>query len=177
MNTEVTRGKLNIDAIHDAKEAKVQVGIRGEVRKPQILLRSEPARSDFEIMALLIAGPRSPNEGGAGQSSMQGEATSLVSSALTGFVSDRLQGFLSTRTPLTVNLEMQDAAEGRGTVEVGQYVNPDLFVSYDRQFGAEIGENTNEIRFDYTLTRRWSLEGFFGDAQEGGLDLFWRMRF
>jgi autotransporter translocation and assembly factor TamB len=177
MNTEVTRGKLNIDAIHDAKEAKVQVGIRGEVRKPQILLRSEPARSDFEIMALLIAGPRSPNEGGAGQSSMQGEATSLVSSALTGFVSDRLQGFLSTRTPLTVNLEMQDAAEGRGTVELGQYVNPDLFVSYDRQFGAELGENTNEIRFDYTLTRRWSLEGFFGDAQEGGLDLFWRMRF
>lgn len=62
-------------------------------------------------------------------------------------------------------------------ITVGRRILRNLIVAYHADLGAREGENTNEIRVQYELTRRLHLDGRYGDGRAGALDLFYRWRF
>jgi translocation and assembly module TamB len=51
-----------------------------------------------------------------------------------------------------------------------------ILISYIRRFDArpEKGENTDEVRVQYHMTRRWTLETRYGNAGAGGASVMWQ---
>ena len=45
--------------------------------------------------------------------------------------------------------------------------------SSDRPWMSSPRRNTNEVRVEYQISRRWTLESRYGDAQSGGASLIW----
>ena len=50
-----------------------------------------------------------------------------------------------------------------------------IYVGYTARINArpELGQNAHEVRLDYQISPRWSLEATYGDAKAGGADLIW----
>jgi len=61
-------------------------------------------------------------------------------------------------------------------VTAGKQLSNRIFVLYTRRFDArpEKGENTDEVRVQYHLTQRWTLESRYGNAGAGGASLMWQ---
>lgn len=175
-NEEAKNASLKLDATYPTSEATVMIEVRGIVSKPELKLKSDPPLPEFRIASLLIGGDRGDRPA-EGQPTMHDRSSTIAANALGSFVSSKLESAFFPRSPLTLNVNVKDPNERSGDVSVGKYVNPNLFVSYERNFGTELYENISEVHFDYRLARRWSLEGFFGDAQEGGLDILWKKSF
>lgn len=177
--TEPAKGELQIDATHTARDTKVAVALRGQLVAPKLSVSSDPPLSEPEIMALLMTGktPDTAETAAGGEASVGERATSAAANAITQYVATRVESFADRRTPLVVNVDVESAAEKKGSVEVGRYLSPKFYVSYERQFGAEEGENSNVVHGEYQLGRRWTVDGYYGDAQSGGLDLLWKKRF
>ena len=60
-------------------------------------------------------------------------------------------------------------------VRAGKYVTDRIYVGYTRRFEAdpERGENTDEVRVEYQIDKRWTFESRYGSSQAGGASLIW----
>jgi translocation and assembly module TamB len=62
---------------------------------------------------------------------------------------------------------------------VGTYLTDDLYLGYTGRLGAAQQqsstrrENNNAVRLEYQFSPQWSVEGEYGDAQQGGADVIW----
>lgn len=170
------QGRLDVEATYLAKTAMVYINLIGTLEKPDFELRSDPPMSESQIVAAILGFDPDQNASNPDKSVSNRSAT-LAANVLASIVATQIESSMFHGAPLTLGIHIEDAEQKRGSVEIGKYVSPDLFVSFDKNFGTEVNENINEFQFDYTLTRKWSLEGYYGDAGEGGLDVMWRRRF
>ncbi|RYZ37129.1 MAG: hypothetical protein EOO71_29180, partial [Myxococcaceae bacterium] len=112
-------------------------------------------------------------ERGSGASMNAGaQAASVVGS----FVANEARKAIAAKLPLDVlSIEAGDSGIAGTKLEVGTYVTDKIYVGYTGRVGANLqkGENANAVRFQYLFSPRWSLEGQYGDARSGGLDLIW----
>jgi translocation and assembly module TamB len=103
-------------------------------------------------------------------------ASAQAASVVGSLVANEARKALAAKLPLDV-LSIEAGKSGiEGTkLEVGTYVTDKIYVGYTGRVGAnpQQGENANAVRFEYQLGTRWSLEGQYGDARSGGLDLIW----
>jgi autotransporter translocation and assembly factor TamB len=60
---------------------------------------------------------------------------------------------------------------------VGKHVTKKVYTETQYHHNAPKNDNRAEVRVEYRFAPRWSLETFFGDAAEGGIDLFWGRAF
>jgi translocation and assembly module TamB len=61
-------------------------------------------------------------------------------------------------------------------VTAGKQLTPRFLVSYVRRFDArsDKGENTDEVRVQYHLSMRWTLESRYGNAGAGSASIVWQ---
>jgi translocation and assembly module TamB len=163
---------LEITAVHAnpaANVANVTVAITGAINSPQIKLTSEPPMDEGQIALYLATGRTElkANSGGVGGINEQvtGAATAVASAYLVG----EFKKLVADKLP--VDSVAIDASQLRA----GKYVTDKLYVGYTwrRNADPEKGENTNEVRLEYQITPRWTLEGRAGDAGSGGGSLIW----
>jgi len=160
-------GYLDVVARYDNPAAVVTVTVGGTVAKPTIALVSVPSL-DEQSIAMLVATGRSEikvNTSGVGTLTAQEVGTAAASAA----VAMAFKGLLADKLP--VDQVSLDAA----TLRAGKYLTDRLFVGYLRRFDAkpEKGENTNEVKAEYQLSKRWTFELRYGDAQAGDGSLIW----
>lgn len=60
---------------------------------------------------------------------------------------------------------------------VGKRLGKHFYVETECHHNAAPTENRAGGRVEYYIDPRWSVETFYGDANKGGIDLFWRKRF
>ncbi len=164
--------RLDVVAIHESPHAKVTVTVGGTAQKFTADLRSTPAMSEAEIATLLATGKPQLKRGAGGVSEVSGAAT-----ALGAVVTSQLKRGIAAKLPVDV-ISFQAGEEGldAGSLEAGSYVTDRIYVGYARNFGVVLEtdrRNTNEVRVEYELLRRWTLEVTYGDRGAGGADLFW----
>jgi autotransporter translocation and assembly factor TamB len=167
--------RLSVDAVYraEASGSTVNVHIAGPADRLSFTLSSpeHPEYGDTELLSLVLTG-RLPDEAGGGSGAAPSDrAASLLGGVLAG----RLQKALSKRLPLDVLLlEPGQDLEG-ARLEAGTYVGDDLYVAYVGRMGVDpfARENRNEIHLELQLGRRWSIEGSYGDARRGSVDLLW----
>jgi len=165
---------INVTAEHRNESANVTVfvTIRGQGRDITLKPTSEPPLPESEIYTLLATGRRTLERGSGASMTASAQAASVVGS----LVANEARKALAAKLPLDV-LSIEAGGTGiAGTkLEVGTYVTDKIYVGYTGRVGANIqqGENSNAVRFEYQFSPRWSLEGQYGDARSGGLDLIW----
>jgi autotransporter translocation and assembly factor TamB len=182
---EPERGSLAVEATHVTDEATVFIEVGGRAAAPAVALRSEPDLAQTEIAALLVTGKTTESlaqERESGESdaeeSTQSRVAQVAANVVANHIANQVLGAFAKNTDLVLSIDVENATQRQATVGVGRYLTDRLFVSFDRAFGGEEeGGNGNQVRFDYRLTRRWSLEGNYGDGREGGVDLLWKRKF
>jgi translocation and assembly module TamB len=88
-------------------------------------------------------------------------ASAALNAAFTGLVADKLP--------------VDQLSVDTTRVRAGKYLTDKLFVGYAYRFEAkpEEGENVNELRAEYRLSRQWNFELRYGDAQAGDASIIW----
>ncbi|KFA87094.1 translocation/assembly module TamB [Archangium violaceum] len=154
---------------------KVFVTVRGQGKEFTIKPTSEPPLPETEIYTLLATGRRTL-KAGSGASMNQEQVASVLGSAL----ASQARKALAAKLPLDV-LTIEAGEEGfSGTrLEVGTYLTDDLYLGYSGRLGAAQNqsttrrENNNSVRLEYQFSPQWSVEGEYGDAQQGAADVIW----
>ncbi|WP_240359442.1 translocation/assembly module TamB domain-containing protein [Pyxidicoccus trucidator] len=165
---------INVTAEHRNDSAKVTVfvTIRGQGQDLTLKPTSDPPLPESEIYTLLATGRRTLERGSGASMTASAQAASVVGS----LVANEARKALAAKLPLDVlSIEAGDSGIAGTKLEVGTYVTDKIYVGYTGRVGAnpQQGENANAVRFEYQLGTRWSLEGNYGDARSGGLDLIW----
>ncbi|GHG94339.1 translocation/assembly module TamB domain-containing protein [Comamonas sp. JC664] len=165
---------INVTAEHrnDNAQVTVFVTIRGQGREITLKPTSDPPLPESEIYTLLATGRRTLERGSGASMNASAQAASVVGS----LVANEARKALAAKLPLdVVSIEAGDSGIAGTKLEVGTYVTDKIYVGYTGRVGANLqqGENANAVRFEYQLGTRWSLEGQYGDARSGGLDLIW----
>ncbi|HEX8436655.1 translocation/assembly module TamB domain-containing protein [Archangium sp.] len=168
---------INATAEHNNERAgvKVFVTVRGQGKELTIKPTSEPPLPETEIYTLLATGRRTL-KAGSGASMNQGQVASVLGSVL----ASQARKALAAKLPLDV-LSIEAGEEGLtdARLEVGKYLTDNLYLGYRGRLGSPQNqsstrrENNNAVRLEYQFSPRWSLEGEYGDAQQGGADVIW----
>ncbi len=156
----------------EREQVKVFVTVRGQTNNLSIKTSSEPPLTETEIYTLIATGHRTLRANSGASTS----GSSVAVSAIGSLAANQLKSVLASKLPLDV-LSIE-AGEGglRGTkLEAGTYVTDRIYIGYTARINArpELGQNANEVRVDYQISPRWSLEASYGDAKAGSADLIW----
>jgi len=79
------------------------------------------------------------------------------------------------RDALRDKLPVDSVALEPGQIRAGKYLSDKVYVDYVHRSTAnpEQGENANEVRVEYQVSPRWTLESRYGDANAGSASLIW----
>ncbi|MFL5264936.1 MAG: translocation/assembly module TamB domain-containing protein [Anaeromyxobacteraceae bacterium] len=167
---DYTDATLEVQALYTNPEAKVTVVITGTVESPEIKLTSDPAMDEGQIAMLIATGRANLKAGSGGVGTLTPDAAVGAAGAAAGaYLTGEFKKLVGDKLPVdTVQI---DASQLRA----GKYVTDKLYVGYTFRVGAKVeqGENTNEVRLEFQITPRWTLEGRAGDAGTGGGSLIW----
>ena len=164
----VLEGQIDAAATWENPAATVTVVVAGPLRAPTVQLTSKPALDDTSIAILIATGRTELKAGTTDISSMDAKAASYAAggAAFTYLFQSAVREYL----PLDM------VAIDSGALRAGKYLTDRFFVGYTRRFDAnpELYENSDEVRVEYQLTKRWTLESRYGNAQTGGASLIWQ---
>jgi translocation and assembly module TamB len=162
---------LDIQLSHVYEGNTVYINVNGSAAKPEITFQSDPPIYDqAQLLSLVLTGsPGADQRSG----SMQDRAAGVIASMVGGEIKKAL------RKTLPIDTIQIGSGKGisPGSVTIGKWLTPDLFVAYRRRFEAEELENANEALFEYDIGKSWVLEGLYGDGGKGGADLLWTHSF
>ena len=150
----------------------ILLSISGRGSKPRLAFSSVPALSETDIIAIVtVGGPTYDSNPGSSN-------TGKVGSVLMGFVSSSASRMLQDKLPVDV-FKVETGADdlSEAKITVGKRLMSNLVLSYNANFGAQPGENRNEVGLQYEITRRLQLYTRYGDAGAGGIDLLYLWRF
>ena len=176
----ITEPNLALTARYQATDVTAWVDVAGTPSAPEIGLRSDPPLPESQIALLIASGRTSlPGQSSAFEPQLtetpaEVTAAGAAVSVAGSFAAQRLKQAIGPRLPLDV-LTLETGGEGT-RLEAGTYVSRRLYLGYLRNFLPEEGENANEVRADYELSRTVSVESRFGDRGAAGVDLVWEKR-
>jgi translocation and assembly module TamB len=158
-----------IDAVarYENPSAKVNVTVGGTAAAPQTKMTSEPPMDEAQIAMLLATGRTDFKAGGGAVSSLTGQD---VGAAALGLVATQfLRDVVADKLPLDA------VAIDSSQLRAGVYLSERVYVGYVRRFSAklEAGENANEARLEYQISRSWTFEASGGDAGSGEANVMW----
>jgi len=183
---------LKIVCQKDIRDVTIQVQVTGPLSRPKLAMSSVPALDQVDILSYLLFGQPAGELNTREAFQLQDKAASWIGSATshalkgvlgnTPFTPDSLQ-FRSANTnrtdhSLTTRTTTEKASDNKGeggVVEIGKYITPDLYVTYQK---GVMGEKDNQVQLEYRLNRHISVQTQFGGpADQSGVDVFWRYDF
>jgi translocation and assembly module TamB len=180
------KGQLEAVARWESTQAEVTVTVGGTVEKPTIALTSRPAMDEASIVTLLATGRTELRAGTSeiGSLSSGTEVGSVDSTGTTSGLDTRDLGLAAAGAVTTMlfndllsdKVPVDSIAVDSTAVRAGKYLpGGKFFVQYIRRFEAdpEKNENSDEVRVEYQITPRWTLESRYGNAMTGGASLIW----
>jgi hypothetical protein len=160
---------LNLEAVHStARYGDVAVDITGSLADMGLAFRSDDYPDETDIVSILLMGaPLSELDGNGGT-----PGGALFGAALGAVVGELESQGSGTHLVDMVELDSE-------SVKLGRAFGDDIFVTLEREPGAEVdeGENITEITVDWTITRAWNAEFVTGDQGASSADLYWTWRF
>jgi translocation and assembly module TamB len=158
---------LDIVAEYENPSADVTVAITGTTKEPVVKMTSEPPMDEAQIAMLIATGRTELKAGSGGVGTLTGEEAGRA--ALGAVATQLFRNVVADRLPV------DSVALSSSEIRAGKYVTDKIYVGYTRNFEAqpEQGENTNELRVEYQISPRWTLESRYGDARTGGASIIW----
>ena len=161
----------------------IQVRVTGPLSQPKLLLSSIPTMNQVDILSYLLYGrPATQLSSKENQGLQQNAAVFFGSEASREF--KRLLG----NSPLAPDvLQLSNSQQGGGgVVEIGKYITPDLYVTYEKGLTSAQGD---QIQMEYRFNRHLSIQSQFNlnqpssiqtqlpERNQSGVDVLWRYDF
>ncbi len=162
---------LDITAVYKINTVQIFCNITGTASKPVVKLTSDPVMDDSDIIAYLLFGRPVSNLSRSQASNLQSTAATFIG----GLVAKNLKDILGGPFNFDI-VQYQGGTSGLagGSLELGKYVAPHVFMTYRRKFGENGG---NEVAVEYEITDHFGIESQIGDDQTTGADLIWRYKY
>ena len=156
---------LDINATYNVGTVKIYLKVGGTAKAPTMTWTSDPTMDQSDIMSYLAFG--SPVSGLSGSQSNSLQSTAM--NFLGGKVLDSLKGVLGSKLALDM-VQFQGGQSGTegGTLVLGKYITPRIFVTYKSTIAGEPG---NELDVQYEISDHFKLESQIGDQQNTGADI------
>jgi len=168
-------------AYWDAPESiRVFADFSGHVRSGNLTLRSEPALTQDQILALILFGSPDGTFGAAPRSGQPGSPGVKAAGLAGGVVTQGLNKAISglTSADITTRVDTSEADNPR----------PELAVQLSKKVSARIGyklgvpapgdnPDRTELTIEWRFIRNWSLSAVIGDQGSSALDVVWRFRY
>jgi translocation and assembly module TamB len=168
-------------AYWDAPESiRVFADFSGHVTSGKLSLRSEPALTQDEILALILFGSPDGTFGAAPKAGQADSAGVKAASIAGGVVAQGLNKAISglTSADITTRIDTSEADNPR----------PELAVQLSKKVSARLGyklgvpapgdnPDRTELTIDWRFIRNWSLSAVVGDQGSSALDVVWRFRY
>jgi translocation and assembly module TamB len=143
-----------------------------------VVLRSEPQRSQNEILALLVTGHAGSDVGAPPeeQAGAGGAAASVAANVFTTGLNQVLTGV--TNLGIQTKIDTSQAQNPRPEIEV--QVSRDVYIAIAYNVGLPPpGENPDRtlVMLNYRFARNWSVQTTVGDEGSSILDLLWKYRY
>ncbi len=165
---------LNLAANASMPDAEVLMMIKGRTSAPKLTFRSQPPMPEYQIFTLLVTGNLETNE--ESQDEVQGKAANL-GSGLIAYQFPQLQQQLKRRLGIDrVGVSFGETAD-QPILTVGKRITRRIYVESAYHHNAPDDVNRTQGKVEIQLVPRWTLETFYGDANIGGIDVFWHMPF
>ena len=157
--------RIDVDLIARAERAGIQarVELRGPIDRPELVLASDPALPRDEILARLLFG-QSAQRLDASQGVRLAAALQALELDRFTEVLDRLKEFVQMDT-----LGIREGESGAG-IAAGKYLNDQVFVEVEQEFGA----SPTKVRVEVEITPSLSLNSEVDTEGEGEVELEWR---
>ncbi|MEW6670298.1 MAG: translocation/assembly module TamB domain-containing protein [Thermodesulfobacteriota bacterium] len=180
---KITRGNIefigleepnpNLDIQAEIRIAKVKIIIKitGTAQEMALSLDSEPVMDRADIVSYLVygrpAGELHP------QQNFNAEQAALN---LTGqLAANELKKILGDAFSLDVlTLEPGSGDITQGSLAIGKYVTPEVFVLYRHRFKVD---EPDQVEVTYEINRNFSIETQLGNEKTSGVDLIWDFDF
>lgn len=151
---------IDAEADQEVDGFNVAVIVTGRLTHPIPSLTSDPPLPQSRIASLLISG-------GNGASTTGGNDQGTGFSLLGDLLSEQVKSVLGAASPFDVlTLEPNRA-------EAGKRITPKLYVGVIANTSIDPRVNGTEVHARYDLGHRFDLDGRYGTAQAGSLDLQW----
>ena len=136
----------------------VGVGIKGHANNPQVVLFSEPAMDQADILAYLTLGyPLSD------ASKNDGQYLARIASSIGLVGGEKLAKNIAKEFGIDeVYIQSQDTTQ-QAQLVLGKYLSPKLYIRY----AVGIGEAVDTLQIQYKLTDRWILRTETDETQKG----------
>jgi translocation and assembly module TamB len=168
-------------AHYDAPDGtRVFADFTGPMKTGKVVLRSEPAHTQDEILAILLFG--SP-EGAFGASAPPGRgpsAAATASGAVGNFVAQGINRALQGIAPVEVATRVETGEEGSPKPELEVQLSKDVSVQATYSTGTPgPGQNPDRtlLMLSWRFVRQWVLETTVGDRGSSWVDVLWNFRY
>jgi translocation and assembly module TamB len=151
----------------------------GPLKTGKVTLRSEPARPQNEIVALIAFGTADGSESTPYQPSSPTDPGVQAGTAVGGFATAGLSKGLDKLTGLDITAKI-DTSQPNPRPEVEVQIARNISLELSVVLGTPppgTNEDTTYATIDWRFHKRWSLETTFGDAGSSIADVLWRRRY
>ncbi len=153
------RAQLN----HDFPLATVVAQVDGTLEDPHIQLSTDVGSyDDAQILSIMLGEDPTRTD--------QGTGGAETGAAVAGYA---IGNFLRDKLPLGISVFIPHA-DG---FEIGRWIAEGVLATYRYRAPSAVHQNVNEAGIDWYLRHNLILEGRYGDATVGNLDLLWVLRF
>jgi translocation and assembly module TamB len=174
---------LQVLAQKEVQGVTILIRVTGPLSQPKLLMSSIPAMNQVDILSYLVYGrPATQLSAKENQGLQQNAAFFFGSEASREF--KKLLG----DHPLVPDVLQVGSSQrgGGGVVEIGKYLTPDLYVTYEKGL---TGAQGDKIQMEYRIDRSWSIQSQFGlnqpsspqtsitERNQSGVDILWRHDF
>jgi translocation and assembly module TamB len=163
-----------------ADGTKVFADFIGPVKTGKVILRSEPARPQNEVLALVLFG--SADGANPTPSAPESNSQSTTKTAVGvggGVAAQGLTNALDDMAGIQATVRIDTTSSTNPRPEVEFQVSPKVAIAFGHVLGTPpITEpDTNLAKVEYRFHYNWSLEGTAGDKGKGTLDAVWQKRY
>jgi translocation and assembly module TamB len=164
----IGEAQLDLAADYENPTAKVHATVSGTLDAPNLRLTSEPPMDEASLAMLIVTGRAEMTAGGGGGTPFTAQDAGMA--AALAMTNKLFEDRLGEKMPLD-SLTLDSTA-----VTAGKQLTDRFLVNYVRRFDArpEKGENSDEVRVQYHLSRRWTLESRYGNAGAGSASIIWQ---
>jgi translocation and assembly module TamB len=160
--------ELDARALHRARDVSIFAIVYGRASAPMVRLESDPPFPEQDVLALLLFGKTREELGGA----QRGALESALAQTAGGVAVESLEALAGVDIPVD-SIEVETSSDSAApVVGVGRYVTKDVFVRFGQDFGSE---GDSEVRIDWRLAPRWSIESRTSSTGNSSADLIWTL--
>jgi translocation and assembly module TamB len=158
---------------------RVYADFVGPLKTGKVKLRSEPARSQDEILALIVFGT-AEGSSSTPYAQEQPSGTTRAGTTAGGFATEGLSKGLDDLTGLDVSTKIDTTNSANPKPEIEVRIARDISLELGYVIGTPPpGTNPDKtlVTLDWRFRRNWSMEATFGDQGSSIMDFVWQYRY